>query len=413
MLMKLGFISQWYDPEEGSAAVPGSIARSLQRRGLQTRVITGFPNYPYGRIYPAYRQRWPYREMLDDIEVHRVPLYPSHERSASKRTASYLSFAGSASVLGLRPLLGCDVGLVYSTPATTAMPALAAQLAARVPFVVFIQDLWPETVLASGLLRSHRVANGLGRVLGSFCQHVYRQAGRIAVISQGMRQLLIDRGVPANKIETVYNWVDEAIFRPTELDQTVQDSLGLTGGFSAMYAGSLGDLQNLEVAIDAAALLHDLPDFTLVLVGSGVAEPRLRAKVADLGLKNVIFAGQRPLGEMASLLRSADVQLVTLQDLPLFHGTVPSKVQSVLACGRPLVTSAPGDVGGIVDRSGAGIACPPDDPQALAAALRSLNDLRPAERDALGASGRRFYESELSESVGSERLTALLQEVAR
>lgn len=406
-------VTQWYDPEEGSAVVPGTIARSLRRRGLDVGVVTGFPNYPYGRFYPGYTVQAAQREVLDGIPVHRVALYPSHARSSVKRTVSYLSFAASASTLGLRTLTNCDVGLVYSTPATAAIPALVAKAIRRVPFVLFIQDLWPETVLASGMLVSSSTTRRLEWALHRFCNQVYRSAGRIAVISAGMRELLVERGVPPAKIEVVHNWVDEALFRPVALDSHLQAELGIAGRFSVMYAGSLGDLQGLEVAVRAAEMLADLSEFRLVLVGSGVAENRLRRMVAHAGLQNVIFAGQRPLGEMSSLLRAADVQLITLRDLPLFYATMPSKVQCILSAGRPVISSAPGDVGDLIRRSGAGIACPPEDPAALAQAIREMYHMSGAQREHMGHTGHEFYRAQLSESVGSARLVRLLEEVRR
>lgn len=406
-------VTQWYDPEEGSAGVPGSIARSLRRRGVDTSVVTGFPNYPYGKLYPGYRLRVSQREVLEGVPVHRVALYPSHERSSVKRMASYLSFAGSASTIGLASLARCDVGLVYSTPATAAIPALAAKAVRGVPFVLLIQDLWPDTVLESGLLTSRRVQRRLGWLLHRYCDRVYRSAGRIAVISTGMRQLLIDRGVPAAKIAVVHNWVDEELFRPVALDSELQSQLGIAGCFSVMYAGSLGDLQGLEVGVRAAEVLQDLPDFRLVLVGTGVAEAKLRGMVAAAGLRNVVFAGQRPLAQMSAVLRSADVQLITLRDLRMFHATMPSKVQSILSAGRPVISSAPGDVGDLVRRSGAGVACPPEDAEALAAAVRQMYAMSPSERELMGRAGHEFYRTELSERVGSARLLQLLEDVSR
>lgn len=410
--MRLGIVTQWYDPEEGSAGVPGSIARALHRHGVDTVVVTGFPNYPYGRFYPGYRVRPSQRVVLAGVRVHRVALYPSHERSSVKRMASYLSFAGFAATVGLPSLARCDVALVYSSPATAAIPALVAKAVRGVPFVVLIQDLWPDTVLESGMVRAGFVQRAVGWLLHRFCDRVYRSAGRIAVISTGMREILIERGVPAAKVEVVHNWVDEALFRPVALDPGLQRELGIDGCFSVMYAGSLGDLQGLEVVVRAAELLQDLPDIRLVLVGSGVAEDRLRQMVAAAGLRNVVFAGQRPLAEMSSVLRTADVQLVTLRDLPLFHATMPSKVQSVLSAGRPVISSAPGDVGELVRRSGAGIACAPEDPEALAAAVRQMHAMSPAGRERMGSAGHKYYRAELSEQVGSRRLLRLLEDVA-
>jgi glycosyltransferase involved in cell wall biosynthesis len=326
---------------------------------------------------------------------------------------SYLSFATVASMLAAPLVAHSDVALVYSTPATAALPALLARRMAGVPFVLYIADLWPDTVLESGMVRYGVVNRAVGRILTWFCDHVYRAAARITVPSDGMRQILIQRGVPIEKISVLHHWVDESLFRPVAPSKSLRTSLDLEDRFVAMYAGSLGDLQGLEVAVRAAALLQDLPDFSIVLLGTGVAEQRLRRLVSELGLTNVVFAGARPPGEMPALMHAADVQLVTLRDIPFFHANIPSKVQAILATGCPVVSSAPGDTGTLVAKSGGGIACPAEDPAALADALRRLHAMTAAEREELGRAGRSFYESHLSESIGAKRLANLLQEAAQ
>jgi glycosyltransferase involved in cell wall biosynthesis len=382
----------------------------MRRRGLQTRVITGFPNYPYGRIYKGFRWKLRQIDEADGVVVHRVPYFPSHERSALKRIASYLSFAASAAILGASSAVRSDVALVYSTPATAALPALVIRGLGKVPYVLYVADLWPDTVVESGMVREGLASRVMYEALAVFCNQVYRSATAITVTSEGMRDLLIDRGVPDRKVHVVHHWVDESIFQPVSPSPHFRSSLGLGDQFVAMYAGSMGDLQGLDVAIRAAHLLRDLTNFRLVLLGTGVAEPRLRELADKLGLTNVIFAGPRAPAEMASVMRAADVQLVTLRDLPLFHATIPSKVQAIMASACPIISSVPGDTGALVTESGAGLACPPEDSVALADALRQMHDLGPDGRRMAGLAGRRFYEIRLSESVGSLKLANLLIE---
>jgi glycosyltransferase involved in cell wall biosynthesis len=403
--MRIAFISQWFDPEGGSAAIPGSMVRALEARGHQVEVVTGFPNYPTGTLQDGYRIRLHQVEQRGLTTVHRVALYPSHDRSAVRRTLNFLSFMTSAATLGAWLARRSKVALVYSTPATVGLAGVVLQTVFRRPFVLYIQDLWPDTLLATGMI-PERYAHPASAVMTRFCELVYRRAGRIAVISPGMKRLLTERGVPEGKVDVIYNWVDEHIFRPVpvRLDPTA---------FTVMYAGNLGDLQGLDVLIRAIATLTDLIDLKVVLVGDGVARESLSRLAEDLGVADrITFTGPKPVSEMASVMATADVQVVSLRDVPLFHATMPSKVQAILACGRPVVISAPGDAADLVRASGAGLVAAPGEVGALADAIRDAYALRGDQLEAMGRAGRDFYQRELSASVGAARMETAL-EVAR
>lgn len=401
--MRIAFISQWYDPETGSAAIPGSIVRALSCRGHDVTVVTGYPNYPTGKIYPGYRIRLLRRERCDGTEVLRIPIYPAHGSNPLKRALFFLSFMISGSTWGAWLSRSADAALVYSTSSTVGLAAVVLRRVFRVPVVLYIQDLWPDSVMASGMVKGPvgRVAWG---ALSWLARLGYEAADRVAVISPGMRDVLVERGVNADKIDLVYNWVDEEMFKP------VAAVKGTPETFDVMYAGNLGKVQGLDVAVRAMTLLRDRPEIRLRLVGGGVAEEALKGLVTEFGLEGrVLFEGSRPLTQMASILASADLQLVCLKNLPLFRATMPSKTQAVLACALPVLISAPGDVADLVSRSRSGLAVPPEDPEGLARAIRSFADMSPDQRARFGANGRRFYERELSSSVGSERLEASLQ----
>lgn len=404
--IRLGVVSQWYDPEP--AAVAGSICRTLVALGYETHVLTGFPNYPTGKVHSGYRIK-PYQyELLRGVHVHRVALVPSHDRSAVRRAGNYLSYAMSAAAR-LRILRSVDVWLVNSTPATVALPAMVARAVFGRPYVLLIQDLWPDSVVESDFLARGRVLSAIERGIHAFCDASYRGAASIAVTSPGMAEILARRGVPTDRLTFVPNWVDETLFRPVAPDEALARELGLSG-FTVMYAGNLGDLQCLETAIDAARLLADVADLRLVFIGTGVAEPRLRA--AAEGAANVTFLGQQPVSLVPRLLALGDVQLVSLADLPLFHATLPSKLQSTLACGRPVLGSVPGDAARIIEQSGAGLAVPPGDARALADAIRRLHALGPEMREAMGAAGRHYYLNHMSAEVGGTALARLLKHAA-
>lgn len=399
--MRIAFISQWFDPETGSAAIPGSIARALSDRGHEVTVITGFPNYPIGTLYPGYRMRLLQRETRGPLAVLRVPMYPAHGSSGLKRAAFFLSFMLSASTWGAWLVRRNDVVLVYSTSATVGLAGVVMKRVFRKPVVLYVEDLWPDSVLASGMVRGP-AARVAWSSLSRLASWGYQAATRIAVISPGMQRILGERGVPAGKFDLVYNWVDEEVFSP-------RPARTASNRFEVMYAGNLGDVQGLHTAIRAVACLADRPEIHLRLVGGGVAEPSLRLLARDIGVDDrVHFDGVRPLSEMADVLAEAQVQLVCLRDLPMFTATMPSKTQAILACGRPAVVSAPGDVAALVEKAGAGRAVKPEDPEALAAAIRELADMQPTELEELGRSGRRFYERELCASVGAARLEEAL-----
>ena len=400
--MRIGLISQWYDPEGGSAAIPGSIARALRRRGHTVSVVTGFPNYPTGRLHQGYRVLPLRREVMDGVPVVRVPLYPSHDRSPVRRALNFLTFMLSASTIGAAIVRRQQVALVYSTPGTVGLAGVVLRRLLRTPFVLYVQDLWPDTVVATGMVPG-RLARVIEAALDPFCGLVYRSASRIAVISPGMKDRLVERGVSPDRVDVIFNWVDEDVFgpRPTALSNDT---------FDVMYAGNLGDVQGLETAVQAMALLGDLPQVRLRLVGDGVARARLGDLARTLGVDSRVgFEGVRPVGEMADLMASAHAQLICLSDDPLFHITMPSKLQAILACGRPVVTCAPGDVARVTDESGAGIAVPPGDPASLAQAVRTLVTMPKTEREELGTRGRSYYEKHLSEAVGAARLETSLE----
>jgi glycosyltransferase involved in cell wall biosynthesis len=224
---------------------------------------------------------------------------------------------------------------------------------------------------------------------------------------------LIERGVPASKIELIYNWAEEDIFRPEPRNTCLAQTLRLEGKFNVLYTGNFGPFQRLDVAIEAATRVQHLDQFQLVLIGSGHCETELRGQAERLGAKNVRFIGRQEYAEMGTITNLADVLLVSLDDLPFFAATIPSKTQVALACGRPLLVAARGDAADLVERAGAGMTCAPADAGSLAAAFEAMYGLGASELNSMGTRGREFYERELSLQRGAERTEAVLAEVAK
>jgi colanic acid biosynthesis glycosyl transferase WcaI len=406
--MRIGIVSQWYPPEP--AFIPASLAAELAARGHRVRVLTGFPNYPSGTLYPGYRQRWTCVGNRDGVAVRRVPLYPSHDSNGLRRAANYLSYAASSTAAGLRYLAGADVVYAYLSPATAfAAPALLRMLHGT-PVVVHVQDVWPDSVTSSSMAPQGPAGRLIDRTLHVAMRQVYRTASSIAVIAPSMRDLLVARGVPAGKIRVVLNWADEDLFRPVPPTPAARAEIGHRNRCTFMYAGAMGKFQNIEDSVCAAAAVADVAD--LVLVGSGTEEDSARELTAALGAHNVRFLGRRLPADMAALYGAADYQLVTLRDLPIFRGTIPSKLQAALATESPVVVSVPGDCAELVEQHGVGLACPPEDWRALAERMRQAAKLPAAERAEMGQRAGATYRALMSRRTGVDKLEEMLRAAA-
>lgn len=406
----VAFVCQWYPPEP--AEVPRGIATALADAGLEVTVLTGIPNYPTGVVAEGYSARRPAREVRDGLPVRRTPLYPSHDASAMRRLANYASWALSATVLGQGVLRSSAVALVYSSPATAALPAMVARALWGTPYVLLVQDVWPDSVFDSGFLqgRAGRLAR---RVLDVLVGATYRCAHHVAVTSPGMVDLLASRGVPHDKLTVVHNWVAEAS-TPDVAPEVVRDLRAAWGAdqddFVLMYAGNHGQAQHLEPVVEAFAELPADADCHLVLVGDGVTKSRLVEQSG--GHPRIHFLDPVPQPEVAPLMQASDAQLVSLADRPLFAVTMPSKVQSILAAGLPLVVAARGDAADVVASAGAGVAVAPGDRQALRDAVRRLAGTDRADRREMGRRGRAWYDAHMSRRVGSGALYRLLVDAA-
>lgn len=398
--MHVMLLSQYYEPEPFKGDVLGG---RLAARGHEVSAVTGFPNYPYGSVYPGYRQKLWGREEREGVQVLRLPLYPDHSHSAARRSLNYLSFALSASILG--PLLTRrpDVIWVHHPPLSVGMPALALSRFGRIPFVLEIQDLWPETLQANDFLRQGRLA----RWLAAGALSLYRRASAIIVISPGFKKNLVTKGVAAEKIHVISNWADEIVYRPVPRDEELACATGMAGRFNVVFAGNMGPSQALGVVLDAADRLRDVPDAQFVMIGDGISRRELEATARQRGLENVIFIGRKPKEEMPGYYALADALLVHLRKDPLFEITIPSKTLAYLASARPIICAVPGDAADVVHSAGAGLIATPEDPVSLADAVRRLARMPRQEREAMGRNGRAEFEASYSQSAVLDRYEVL------
>ncbi|WP_433280832.1 glycosyltransferase family 4 protein [Micromonospora sp. CA-244673] len=399
--MKIGILSYHFPPEP--AFIPGSLAEELAARGHEVRVLTGFPDYPGGHVYPGWRQRWRHQTHSERLTVRRVPRYAAGDGSA--RMASWLSFAGSVALTGRRYLGDVDALYVFQLPAVTFAAAGLLRLLGRVPTVLHVQDVWPEEEPS----RAGETRRWSGR-LDATLRRIYQEAGAVAVTAPSMRDLVVAGGADPDRVGVVLNWTDERIFRPTEPSRAARNLIRRDGRCVVMHAGTIGVRQGLETAVRAVAALDDRMD--LVLVGSGAEERRVRGLAAELRADNVRFVDRRSPLDMPELYAAADYQLVMLRDLPELRGMVPGKLQAALSCAAPVVASASGDTVALVERARAGLSCPPEDWAALADRFWLASAIPPAARSDMGRRGRDAYLREMSLRAGVDRIEGLLREVS-
>lgn len=401
--MRVLFLTVYFPPEVGAPqARTYETAKRFVEWGHEVTVLTAFPNHPGGVIHPEYRGRLYMREEMDGMDVRRTWVYAAPNRGLWRWAAKHFSFAATAAIAA--PFAGkFDVVVVNSSALFLGLTAYTIGLLRRVPWVLTVTDLWPATAVAQG-----QVSSGpLVRLTQGLAGFVYSRADALVGVTHGICDALIESGVPDSKVTYIPNGTDTELFNPDVDGTAARARLGVDDKFVAMYAGTHGPAQGLDVVLDAAKLLVDEPDIQFVLVGSGVEKPRLMAKAVREGIDNVTFADPVSRAEVPAMLNAADAVLVTLTKQPLFEGALPSKTSEALACGRPVVMTVPGEAARLLEDAGAGIAVEPEQPAALAEAISRLKgDPELAAR--MGANGRAFAVDQLERTKLARRLEALL-----
>lgn len=352
-------------------------------KGHDVVVLTGFPNWPEGRLYPGYKIKLRQKEMIGGVPVIRIPLYPNHSKSKIRRISNYLSFVISASLLGVLFIRRPDI-IHAIQPPTTCLPAWFLSRLWRIPFTYEVQDMWPETLEATGMMNNKKVLSLVSR----FCDWSYRKADAIRVISPGFRENLIAKGVPPEKIHVISNWVDTDFYKPRKSNPTLAEKFGFQNKFNILYAGTIGPAQGLATVLKAAQLLKNMPAVQFVIAGEGLALSDLQEYAQAHDISNVKFLGRQPMSLMPELYALSDILLVHLKDDPLFRITIPHKTLTYLAAGKPVLAAVEGDGADIINAYKAGLTCESAHPENLAARIKEFLNMSPNDRQRLGNNGR-------------------------
>ena len=396
-------LTHYFPPEVGAPqARLFELASRAARAGHTVTVVTGFPNYPTGIVPPSYRGRFRMVEEMDGIRVIRTWVYATPNRGVVRRILNHLSFAFSS--LAATRLLGkVDVFFVESPPLFTGLAALAYRRLKRAPYVFNVSDIWPQSAVELGALRS-AFAVRLAEMLE---MHLYRRAARVSVVTPGMVERLASRGVPRDKLVLLTNSVDTTAFRPAAANMELARGLGLDERKVFLYAGTHGMAQGLGTILDAAKQTRN-SDVLYVLAGEGAEKDALVKRAESEGIANVRFLPNQPRQVMPDLLNLAYATIIPLRRLDLFKSALPSKMFESMAAAKPIVASLWGEAADLINAAGCGIVVPPEDPAALQEAVEKLATDPALARD-LGEKGRAYVQEHFDRDRIASRFIDLLK----
>lgn len=404
--MKIALVTQYFWPESFSI---NDLVQTLVEQGHTIEVFTGKPNYPEGEVFSGYSADGCMQEtFISGVTVHRVPLRPRKSGGAKNLLLNYLSFVFN----GLRYFPGSakgkdfDVVFVFTlSPITSVIPAIYLKWKLKKPLVIWVLDLWPESLQATGFIKNRLIL----RAVGWMVRAIYASTDAILVQSQAFVSA-VSRYSNREKIIYYANSYKEVPPTITDSTQIPVDLLSeLENKFCVVFAGNLGTAQAVETLVDAAERLRHMADFRLVLVGSGSMSGWLQQQKEERALDNLILAGRFPAQEMPQFFARAQALLVSLKRAEIFAQTVPAKVQSYLAAGKPIIAALDGEGARVVREAKAGLTCPAEDVESLVGCIKQLYKMPLADREAMGVAGRTYFLENFEMGKQATRLAQILE----
>ena len=371
--------------------------------GHRVTIITTAPNFPQGKPLAGYTNRWYMKEDMGGVTVIRVKSYIAANEGFLKRILDYVSFMVTGGIVAMfqkRP----DILITTSPQFFCAVAGWVVSRLRRLPWIFELRDLWPASIVAVGAMKE-----GIAiKTLYWMEMSMYRAADRVIAVTKGLKQDLVDRGIPSDKIVVVRNGADTNRFTPRPKDATFVEKFGLQGKFVVGYYGTIGMGAGVQTAVDAGAILRDRDDIVIMLAGAGAEYADVEKSIKEQGLTNVKLLPPFDQSEMPAVWSLLDAAIVMMKDRPLFKATISSKTFEALAMGMPVIMSLPaGEATGLVDEYGFGINVLPENPEDMANAIQKLAD-DPALTKALGQKAL-----EASRDFSRERSAGLVMDVVQ
>lgn len=405
--MRILLVSQYFYPE---SFIINNLVQCLTAQGHTIEVLTGKPNYPDGDLFPGYQATGCVTENFSDqVCVHRVPISPRGKGGARRLLLNYISFVLSGLFYFYRSVKGKKFDVIFvfiPSPITAVIPAIYLKKRLKAHLAVWVQDLWPESLSATGFVKNKYVLGLVGRLV----RWIYACSDTLLIPSKAFCQPMLNYTFE-QKMVYYPNLCIDPLSVPIEKNNIPSSLLfELKNHFCLVFAGNLGSAQAVETLIEAAGMLEHLTDFKLVLVGSGSMSGWLEQQVIEKKLNNVVIAGRYPESMMPAIFTLAKGLLVTLKRKDIFAYTIPSKIQAYLAAGRPVIAAIDGEAARVVQDAGAGLVSPAEDAQALANNIERLYGMPSLQREKLGASGREYFLKYFEMSHQSQRLVDIFKE---
>jgi glycosyltransferase involved in cell wall biosynthesis len=378
--------SQYFWPENFRI---NQLATALHQSGLQVSVLTGKPNYPEGNVYPGYKTKGIQVEGYEGMRVIRMPLVSRGNNSFIRLALNYLSFILSGYMFAPKALRSqkIDVVFVYAvSPLLQTLPAILIAKIKRAPLVLWVQDLWPESLLATGFVKNRYILQAVEKLV----RYIYRHTDSILISSEAFRGPISRLVKDVDKIRYYPNAAEPVAVRSGSKNACLS-AVEIEKWFSIVFAGNIGAAQSMETILGAAEKLRSFQKIKIFIVGSGSQKGWLEKEMIKRKLDNVRSTGRLPHTEMPEIFAAASVLLVTLKNSPIFTFTVPSKVQAYLAAGKPVIASMNGEGARIIEAAGAGFSCPAEDSNALAKTILSIYNLSAEEQIKPGERGLRYF----------------------
>ena len=385
--MRILIVTQYFWPENFRIT---DLANALKEKGHDVTVLTAMPNYPAGALYEGYSWWQKRRDSMQGIPIFRVPLFVRRKSKPWQLVLNYLSFVLTACLLGPWILRGkyFDVVFTYGpSPVTVAIPGILMARLKKARMFFWVQDLWPEALTATGAIKSPKILS----VVRCLVKKIYHGCDYVLVQSKSFVESVITVGAEKEKVRYFPNWA-ESLYHPVCLEADAPERKKVPiDGFVVMFAGNLGIAQSLETIIGAARKLKS-ENIYWVFLGDGRRRAWLQSKVTELCLDKVCLLGSHPIETMPGYFSLADAMLVTLSDDPIMATTIPGKVQSYMACGKPIIAALNGAGAEVIEESLSGYCVKPGDVDGLASAVLDMSHLGKEKRRKMGESGRKYYQ---------------------
>ncbi len=397
-------VSQYFWPENFRI---NDLVKEWVQRGHEVTVLTGLPNYPGGEVFPEYLQNPSNFERLGGVQIHRVPML-ARATGSLRLALNYISFVLGASLFGPWKLRGYNPDVIFvfePSPVTVGLPAVLLGRLKHCPVVFWALDLWPETLSAIGVVKHPKALTAVAKLV----RFIYNRCTLVLGQSRSFLPSIARHCDDPSKVRYFPSWAED-VFQ-AQVDEPVSEIPSAPGTLSILFAGNVGDAQDFPAILDAAESLKHRNDIRWLIVGDGRRSIWLSEQVQARGLGDRVFLlGRFPVERMPAFYAYADALLVSLKKDPTFSMTIPGKVQSYLAAGRPVIGMLDGEGADVIKRAGAGLVSPAGDGAALAQSIKQFAETSPEERRLMGEHGQAFAKAEFDRNTLVTRLLYLLEE---